>query len=85
MLCTDWLDHSPGAVEAAATEPVCDVDGRQLYLSVPHHDGGYDVRETGTGTVWDQRRSVSKFNTSTSDFSKCTRLQFCYFGAIRCS
>ena len=49
-----WVVPSPGSVEAAAAEPVCDVDGWQLHLPVPYHDGGDDVCETSASSHGDQ-------------------------------
>lgn len=52
----DGLDDSPGALEAAASQLVCAVDGWQLHLPVPHHDGGDDAHETCPGHLQLQGR-----------------------------
>ncbi len=40
------MDDRPGAVEAAPAQPPGAVDGRELHLPLPHHDGGDDVLPT---------------------------------------
>ena len=55
----DGLVSRPGAMETAASEPVCAVDGGQLHLSLPHHDGWHDAHETSPGHLQLQARHVS--------------------------
>ena len=38
--------NSPGPVEAAATESLCALDGRQQHLPLPHYDGWHDGHPT---------------------------------------
>lgn len=45
MIQSDGMVYCPGAMEAAASEPVGAVDGRQHYFLVPYHDGGHDTME----------------------------------------
>ena len=47
-----WLEHSSGPLEAAASEPLCSLDGREYHLPLPHHDGGDDASETSPNTAW---------------------------------
>ena len=42
------MEHGTGAMETATYESVCDVDGRELSLHIPHHDGRDDVLQTDT-------------------------------------
>ena len=51
LQCIAWLEHCPGPMEAAAHQYVDPVDGRKLHLSLPHHDGGYDVSEASPDLV----------------------------------
>ena len=51
-----WLEHSPGSLEVAASEPLCSLDGREYHLPLPHHDGRDDASETSPDAVWIQRR-----------------------------
>ena len=51
-----WLEHSPGSLEAGASECVCSLDGWEHHLSLPHHDGRDDAGETSADAIWIQRR-----------------------------
>ena len=52
------LDDSSRSMEATATKPAGNVDGREHHLSIPDHDGGNDACKTCAGTVWSQRWCV---------------------------
>ena len=52
----DGLDSGPRPLEAAPSEPLCPVDGGQQHLSLPHHDGGHDVLQTGADPLLLQGR-----------------------------
>ena len=50
-MVAEIVGHSPGAAQAGAHEPLHHVDGWQLYLYIPHHDGGHDVHAPSAGLV----------------------------------
>lgn len=58
VMFSDGVEPCSGSMEAAAFEPVCVVDGRQLHLSVPHHDGRHDAHEASAGHLQLQARQV---------------------------
>ena len=43
------MGHCPWPHQAGSYEHVHHVDGRQLHLHFPHHDGGDDVLQTYSG------------------------------------
>ena len=59
LLSIAGVVDSSGPLETAATQCLCDVDGRQHHLPVPYHDGGDDAHQTVPVHLQLQRRSVS--------------------------
>jgi hypothetical protein len=53
------MGHCPWSHQTSADEHVHHVDGRQLYLHLPHHDGGHDVLQTNPGYHGHTEQSVS--------------------------